>query len=114
MRIIIFTILSAIPVLLNATNHEIEYKGIYSWGAEVHSFKPCGSKKSYWVSYDWAGIKMHEHYISTAKKPYQLMYVEFRGQVLNEVVDGFAKDYAGLVRISEVSEYTFRIPVQCK
>ena len=41
------------------------------------------------------------------------MYVEFRGQVLNETVDGFAKQYDGLIRISEVKKYSFEIPVQC-
>ena len=42
------------------------------------------------------------------------MYIEFRGQTLNEKVDGFALDYSGLIRISEVFQYTFNIPESCR
>ena len=90
------------------------YKGIYVWGPEVHSFTPCEKNHNYWVSFDWAGFEMQEHYKSSKKEPYRPMYIEFRGQTLNEKVDGFALDYSGLIRISEVFQYTFNIPESCR
>ncbi|WOH38325.1 hypothetical protein RI844_03570 [Thalassotalea fonticola] len=94
-------------------NTEQVYKGIYTWGPEVHSFKPCDSTTDYWVSFDWAGIEMQRYYKANKTNPYQAMYIEFRGQILNEKVDGFANDYAGLIRISEVNRYSFELPSKC-
>lgn len=90
------------------------YIGKYYWGAEVNSFTPCNTKTSYWVSYNWAGIEMNNFYKKNSKAPYQPMYIKFRGHLLNEKVDGFATDYDGLMRISEVQEFSFDIPTTCK
>jgi len=92
---------------------EHTYTGSYAWGPEVHSFKPCDSGDNYWVSFDWAGISMRQFYEKNQSRPYQPMYIEFRGQVLQEKVDGFASDYAGLIRISEVFNYSFSLPEHC-
>jgi len=89
------------------------YEGIYSWGHEVHSFTPCNSKTSYWVGYYFAGIQMNEFYRENHKRPYQSMYIKFRGHILNEEVDGFAEQYDGLIHISEVKNYSFNIPSSC-
>lgn len=98
---------------VNANEYDKLHNGIYTWGPEVHSFKPCGSNTGYWVSFDWAGIAMQSYYKANKTKPYQAMYIEFRGHLLNEKVDGFASDYAGLMRISEVHRYSFIIPSEC-
>lgn len=103
-----------IAITTNAQGHERVYSGTYSWGPEVHAFKPCNSEEHFWVSFDWAGIEMQEYYKNNTKKPYQVMYLEFRGIELDEVVDGFAATYSGLVRISEVKKYTFEVPALCK
>ncbi len=89
------------------------YEGLYSWGHEVHSFTPCNSKTSYWVGFYFAGLQMNHFYKENHKKPYQGMYIKFRGRVLNEAVDGFAEQYDGLIHISEVKNYSFDIPKSC-
>lgn len=114
MNKIVTAMLIALVVACTATVREKTYKGTYSYGHEVHSFKPCNEKKDYWVSFNWAGMEMHEFYKRSGKKPYQPMYIEFRGQVLNEAVDGFAEQSSGLIRISEVFSYTFQVPATCK
>jgi len=96
-----------------ATSPERTYKGTYSYGHEVRSFKPCNEIEDYWVSFDWAGMEMQDFYEDSAKRPYQALYIEFRGQVLNEAVDGFAEQSSGLIRISEVLSYTFEVPTGC-
>ena len=83
------------------------FHGHYIWGGEVHTFSPCTSDKTYWVSFDWAGREMQNYYKAHLSKPYQPMFISFRGQILNEQVDGFALQYDGLVRISEVKRFWF-------
>ncbi|MDG3085186.1 hypothetical protein P7F88_03345 [Vibrio hannami] len=90
------------------------YKGLYVYGHEVHSFRACNTEEEYWVSYNWAGLEMNDFYKANQKENYQPMYIEFRGQILNEQVDGFASDFDGLIRVSEVKQYTFILPESCK
>lgn len=109
-------ILLAILTLVGCSNPNDEkiYLGKYYWGPEVHSFQLCNSQTSYWVSFDWAGIEMNEYYQQKRKVPYQPMYLEFRGHLHHEVVDGFAEDYDGIIHISEVKNYSFMIPDSCR
>lgn len=114
MNKLIILILGLISVSCSSIEHERTFKGVYSYGHEVHSFTPCNEKNDYWVSFNWAGIEMHEFYKEFSQEPYQLMYLEFRGLLLNERVDGFAEQYDGLVRVSEVFNYTFEVPSECR
>lgn len=98
----------------NGSDFDQIYAGKYVWGAEINSFAPCNSALSYWASYNWAGMEMHEFYKANSKSPYQPMYIEFRGHLLDEVVDGFALDYDGLIRISEVKVFSFDLPASCQ
>lgn len=93
--------------------HDSEFRGSYTWGAEVDVFSPCGSSLVYWTSYNWAGSGLREFYRANTSKPYQPIYVSFRGQVLDEAVDGFASRYDGLIRISEIHIMEKDIPSDC-
>lgn len=86
---------------------------MYIWGHEVNSLQLCGESASYWASFNWAGQEMHEYYRANAQQPYQPMYLEFRGVLLDEQRDGFAADYDGLLHISEVYRYDFELPTDC-
>ncbi len=113
MKYIIIILLSTSSLSVNGVECDKIYKGKYSWGEGVHSFTPCNSNITYWVSFNWAGIEMHEYYKSNLKNPYQIMYIKFRGHMHDEVLDGFAEEYDGLIHISEVKEYSFELPASC-
>lgn len=42
------------------------------------------------------------------------IYIEFRGHMLDEEVGGFAADYDGHIRISEIKKRSLDIPMECK
>lgn len=113
MKRVFATFLASVSFSLGAAEFDQVYEGLYSWGPEVHSFTPCGDETSYWVSFDWAGAEMHEHYKQYFDNPYQPMFIEFRGHILDEKVDGFAEEYDGLIRVSDVHRFTFDIPGRC-
>jgi hypothetical protein len=50
---------------------------------------------------------------SNTSQPYQPVYVEFRRHLLNEEVDGFGKNYDGLMRVSEINAKGIDIPAGC-
>ena len=111
MRLILISLLIFLSSSLQATDRI--YKGKYTYGPEAKIFSPCSSEVAYWVSFDWAGLQMQEYYKQHQQVPYQRLYIEFRGHLLNEKVDGFAFEYDGLIRISEVKKQTFELPDDC-
>ena len=103
-------------LLAGCTGGDIDdvYKGRYFWGAEVDAFHPCGTDVAYWVSASsWVKSPLNDYLRSNTAESYQPVYIEFRGHLLNEEVDGFARDYDGLIRISEVLFRSVEIPAAC-
>ena len=100
--------------VVNACDCDTVYKGNYTWGAEVDVFQPCGSKKVYWVSASsWVKRPLIEYVKNTTTRAYQSVYIEFRGHILNEVRYGFAEQYDGLIRVSEISYQSRKESVEC-
>jgi hypothetical protein len=90
------------------------YAGVYVWGHEVHTFRPCGQEETYWVSAStWVIGELLDHYVSESSELYQPLYLEFRGQILDEQIGGFAAAYSGLIRISEIVDWTTSVPSGC-
>lgn len=99
----------------NGADCDLIYSGRYTWGAEVNSFQPCESDSVYWVSASsWVLDPLKRFIEAHTASPYQSVYVEFRGHLLDEQVGGFAADYDGLIRISEVLERAAAIPNTCR
>jgi len=110
---LVISIIYATLIACSADNDSI-YAGRFVWGAEVITFQPCHSKKVYWVSASsWIRGPLLEFYKNTTTKPYQPVYIQFRGQLLDEKVDGFAADYDGLMRISEIKKTALQLPEHC-
>lgn len=93
--------------------HDEIFEGRYYWGEGVDSFRLCSSATHYWTSYGFAGVKLRAFYTKNTTAPYEPVYLRFRGHVLNEEVDGFAAEYDGLIRISEILEVSTQIPEEC-
>lgn len=90
------------------------FQGIYTRGHEVLSFQPCRSKEVYWVSAStWIRGPLDNFLQAHSTGPYRRAYIEFRGQLLDESVGGFAVEYDGLVRISEIHRVAVDVPINC-
>ena len=81
----------------------------------MRTLQPCNSDKVYWVSASsWTQQPLLEYYKHNVTKPYQPVYIQFRGLILDEKLDGFAADYDGLIRISEIKNRAAKIPEDCQ
>jgi len=115
MKKFLITCALCIPLVTSGADFDKIYKGTYTWGHEVNVFQPCGSREAYWVSVSrWVQRHLLDFYKNTTIKPYQPIYIEFRGHLLDEEVGGFAADYAGLIRISGIKKGALDIPMECK
>lgn len=104
-----------LPVVTLGASCDRIYAGLYFWGAEVNAFQPCGSGKAYWVSASsWVLGPLKAYLQKHTSKPYRPVYIEMRGHLLDEKTDGFASQYDGLIRISEVISKDVEIPADCE
>ena len=93
-------------------------RGRYAFGHEVESFRPCGSRKSYWVQGGDRTLQplrqRAERLREMRGKPYQPIYVEATGTIdTRSKRDGFARDYDGVVHLRKVARISNAIPDAC-
>ena len=100
----------ALPALLVSSSPGVAQTdssrvGEYVWGVEVNTFRPCGSDSVFWVlaTPELIGELRTAHRTLTTK-PYQAIYVRVRGASSPEKPDGFAEQYNGYFRITELLE----------
>ncbi|QSX77944.1 hypothetical protein [Agrilutibacter solisilvae] len=93
-------------------------RGHYTWGAEVETFRPCGSTQSFWVIGDKVLLQpLRDRSAALAKtrgKPYQPVYIEASGASEGKATDGFAADYDGVYRLAAVQAAKDVSPADCK
>ena len=94
------------------------FRGLFYWGHEVESFKPCGSKKAYWVEGEKNTLQplrdRTEKLREQRGKPYQPIYVEATGVIdTKSRREGFAENYDGLFHLSKVARVSNLVPKGC-
>ena len=87
-------------------NEASSYEGVrgsYIYGNEVNSFQPCGTTAELWVVGEQSIMtKLENDYMSLINKPYQQVFVSFKGKKLPKASDGFAADYSGQFKVTGV------------
>lgn len=93
-------------------------RGLYTWGAEVETFQPCGSTRTFWVVGDAALLQplrdRSADLARTRDQPYQPVYVEASGMSEGKATDGFAMDYDAVYRITTVHAVDSLSPNGCR
>lgn len=109
------TLWISVVAMVASAEYDQMYKGLLVWGPEVHTFQPCGQEAAYWVSASsWVIGPVIDYYRLQGSEAYGPIYIEFRGHLLDEILDGFAKDYSGLIRVSQVLSIDAKVPQGCK
>ena len=95
-----------------------QLRGHYTWGHEVRTFTPCGSKRTFWVVGDTELLQpLQDASAALAQargKPYQPVYVEVSAIAQGKATDGFAADYDGVYRFVGVQVLKSQSPADCQ
>lgn len=79
------------------------FKGMYSFGNEVSTFRDCNTGKIYWLEDE--SKKLNELYKNTTgilSYPYESIYVEVKGYLKGKSVLGYAEEYENVILVTEV------------
>jgi hypothetical protein len=88
--------------------------GSYVWGAEVNSFKPCGSDSVFWVlAPPDLLMRLRTAHDSLTTRPYERIYIRVKGHRSSEKTDGFAGETSGYFQITDILEIRRLIPGEC-
>lgn len=77
--------------------------GMLVYGHEARTFQPCGETRTLWVNASgWLHRQLQTEYQNLIKTPYQSVYVEIVGEILDQAVGEFAKDYEAVIEVREL------------
>ena len=89
-------------------------EGLYVWGHEVRSFRPCGSAEDLWVVGAPEVLDpVNEEYRKLADTPYQPVFVRFEGKLSEAPTGGFGAEYDGAFRVRDVLEIRRAVASDC-
>ena len=87
----------------------ITYKGLYSYGPEIKSFKDCASGHEFWVTDSCAQLELKYSQLNFAK-PDEPVYVEVRGNKIKSSKNGLGSGYDSILVVKKLIKITKDIP----
>ncbi len=87
----------------------VVYKGLYSFGPEIKSFKDCDSGQEFWVTDSSAMLELKYSQLNF-EKPYEPVYVEVEGIKSKSGKEGMGSEYDSTLVVKKVVKITKEIP----
>ncbi|EHQ28080.1 hypothetical protein [Mucilaginibacter paludis] len=88
----------------------VVYKGVYSLGPEVKSFKDCETGNEFWVT-DNSSTMEKEYAELNFQKPYEPVYVEVEGNKIKATkADALDSQYDSIIVVKKLIKITKVIP----
>lgn len=86
------------------------YKGLYSFGPEVKSFKDCVTGNEFWATDSSSNLELKYSQLNF-EKPYEPVYVEVEGRkVKSTKADALDTEYDSILVVKKVLKITKQIP----
>ena len=89
--------------------HNIVYKGVYSFGPEVKSFKDCDNGREFWVTDSSKELELKYSQLNF-EKPYEPVYVEVEGIKIHSDKEGLGSEYDSTLVVKKLVKITKEIP----
>jgi copper homeostasis protein (lipoprotein) len=90
--------------------HAIVYKGVYSFGPEVKSFKDCDNGTEFWVTDNSEQLELQYSQLKF-EKPYEPVYIEVEGIKIRSDKDGLGSEYDSTLVVKKLIKITKEIPL---
>jgi hypothetical protein len=85
------------------------FKGLYSCGPELKTFKDCDGIHEYWVTDNSAQLELKYSQMNF-EKPYEPVYVEVEGTKIVSGSEGMGSEYDSTLVVKRVLKITKEIP----
>jgi len=89
--------------------HPVIFKGVYSFGPEVKSFKDCDNGREFWVTDSSKQLELKYSQLNF-EKPYEPVYVEVEGIKIHSNKEGLGSEYDSTLVVKKLVKITKEIP----
>ncbi|MDB5111667.1 MAG: hypothetical protein JWR67_2781 [Mucilaginibacter sp.] len=96
----------------NNNGEPVIYKGLYSYGPEVKSFKGCNNAHEFWVTDSSARLELQYTQLGFEKKDVPV-YVEVEAKKVPSTKDGPDSGYDSTLIVTKLIKLTKDIPQGC-
>ncbi len=86
------------------------FKGLYSLGPDIKSFKDCATGKAYWVADSTAQLELKYWQLVTSENKDQPVYIEAEGEIVPSNKDDADDAYANTLVVHKLITITKDIP----
>lgn len=90
-------------------SHPVIFKGVYSFGPEVKSFKDCDNGREFWVTDSSKQLELKYSQLNF-EKPYEPVYVEVEGIKIRSNKEGLGSEYDSTLVVKKLVKITKEIP----
>lgn len=91
------------PFPINKT--PVIFKGLYTLGSEVNTFRDCRSGLTYWVNDSIKGMREpYEKTLLPLSYPYESVYAEVKGYLSGKSKLGYAAEYENVLVITDIEK----------
>ncbi len=90
--------------------HFTVYKGVYSFGPEVKSFKDCDNGTEFWVTDSSEQLELQYSQLKF-ENPYEPVYIEVEGIKVRSNKDGLGSEYDSTLIVKKLIKITKEIPL---
>jgi copper homeostasis protein (lipoprotein) len=91
------------------TSATVVYKGVYSFGPEVKSFKDCDNGEEFWVTDSSKQLELKYSQLNF-EKPYVPVYVEVEGMKIHSDKEGLGSEFDSTLVVKKLVKITKEIP----
>ncbi len=106
----LFALVAGIGLLFGAIGRSLEsgtWEGFFTAGRAGRVFHPCGSRALWWVQNTALGTSaddLERRYMALVTRPYQQVYIRFRGDASRKGQYGPLGSYQRVVYVEEILE----------
>jgi hypothetical protein len=87
----------------------VGFKGVYSFGPEVKSFKDCDNGREFWVTDSSKQLELQYSQLNF-EKPYEPVYVEVQGEKIASGKEGLGAQYDSTLVVKKLIKIVKEIP----
>ena len=85
----------------------VDFKGLYTYGNEVNTFRDCSTQQTYWVNDSLAPLRSsYEQTLQSLPYPYESVYAELKGYLAGKSKLGYASEYENVLVVTEIIKLT--------
>jgi hypothetical protein len=105
-----FALIGLVCVSLAAIGRSLEsgtWEGFFTSGRAGRIFRPCGTRSTWWVqnpAFEDTADELDRRYEEIASRPYEQVYVRFRGEASRKGQYGPLGSYQRVVYVQEILE----------